>query len=207
MPDASGRMGSNIRVIEVLVGLLALVIGIIYLAPIRLLGFSIGLGTVILSYIIFGVVLIVVAACRLVGAFSYEISKLTKQIVAITSILVIIPMALILFFELISAEQSWFHYLFGIGLLSYAIGRIAIGLFARQYNLGWRAIALGFGSAICVLSIIVLWFRLIPLSSNNTSSYGVSLSSLYLVIMSLIIIGIDFLLSSLMLLRWNKMSS
>jgi hypothetical protein len=206
MLDTNGKTVKSFRVMDILVGLMALLIGILYLAPVKFLGFSICLEMAVFSYVVFSVVLIVVAASRLVGTFSLEISKMAKQIAVTTSILVVISMIFILFFEIVSAEQSWFHYLFGLGLLSYAIGRIAIGFFARQYNFGWRAITLGFGIAISILSIVVLWFRLIPLSSNNNTSYGVFLSSGFLIIPSLIIIGIDFLISSLILLKWQKQS-
>ena len=213
------KSGSTLGVIEFFVGLLALIVGTIYLAPVKFLGFSIGVSTVILSYVIFGVVLLVVAMYGLVSAFSEETSGLAKRITVFTSVVTIIPMLLVLFFQLTSTEQTWLHYLFGLSLLSYAVGRVAIGLLAKGYTLGLRAYALGFGGAIGALAITVFLFSSIILSKtvgstlimpNGTTTkvpsgeVVTSLSVGYLVIIALILIGIDLLLSSIFGMRRKK---
>jgi hypothetical protein len=219
MSNTKIKTGNRLLVTQILVGLLALAVGIISLAPIKFLGFPIGLQVTILSYVIFGVVLIAVAGFRLANAFSLETSRLAKQIDVATSIIIIIPTILILYLQLISYEQLWFHYLFGIGLLSYAIGRIAIGLLERENKLE-RFFTLGLGSAIGVLAVIVLLLRFIPISqtsamviSNGNTTITVpsgvhvtALSSGYLVIIALILIGINLLLPSILtvLLRRQK---
>ena len=56
-------------IIEILVGLLTLVVGIFYLAPIRITSFPLMLPMLIIGYFILGIVLILVAASPISGHF------------------------------------------------------------------------------------------------------------------------------------------
>lgn len=167
MSDVNGRKLSNLRIIEVVVGLFALLFGIILLAPIKFLGIQAGLQISILSYSISGAVLIAVAAYRLVGVSSIKASSVTKWLIMATCVAVIGPMVLVLFLQMTSATGSnWVHYLFGVSLLSYAVGGLAIGLLSKL-TVKLKAVTLGFASTIAVLSIIVILSDLIPFAQTS----------------------------------------
>ncbi len=210
MSDVSGRKFSKFRFLEVVVGLFALLFGIISSAPLKILGVQIGVQISILSYIISGVILIAVAASRLLGTSTYEDSNATKWLTIATSAVAIVPMVLVLFLQMTSVESSWFHYLFGLSLLSYAVGGLAIGLLSKS-TVKLKAVTVGFASVIAVLSSIVILFRMIPISQTSgtttisdgnstiTVPSGVLTTAIptYLfVTISIILIGITLILTS-----------
>jgi hypothetical protein len=211
MSDASGRMLSRFGVIEFIVGFSALLFGIISLLPSKVLGVEFMVQISILSYIITGVILIAVAASRLLGTSTYEASNATKWLIIATCVVAIAPMVLVLYLKMTSAtESSWFHYLFGISLLSYAVGGLVIGLLSKL-TVKLKAVTLGFGTIILALSIIVIMFNLIPISqtsgttkisdSNSTITVpsGVlttAITTYLFVTISLILIGTTLILTA-----------
>jgi len=207
------KTGRYRRFIEILVGLLALIIGVIYLTPVfRLFSIPIKLQLTFLYYIIFGVVLLAIAVFGLIGAFTSGLARLTKHINAVTSILIITAAVTILFFQMIATGQDWFHFLFGISLLSYTVGRIAIVALAHDYKIGLRAFILGIASAVGVLSVIVILFTQIFLSASTNSNHLLSgtvyvfMSSDYFVIIALVLIRVDFLVAAILTLLRQKQS-
>ena len=197
--DSNGKIESKLFAIDILIGLLALVIGIISIAPITFFGYNISIAMLALSYFIFYIVFILAGVSILVKFFSPKISELISRITVATGILVIIPMVIILFINMTSAESTWFHYLVGLGMLSYVVGRIAFSLFSNQFNRGLKVFVIGICTAIGVLSAIVFWFRLIPLP-GNTHTYSVYLGWHYFATVALVLVGVDLLLSSTLVL-------
>jgi hypothetical protein len=98
---------------------------------------------------------------------------------------------IILFFMLIATGALWLRFLFGIGLLSYGLARITVGILSSEFNSGLRALITLLGIIIVVYSIIIFTFPFVRIHSNVYLTYG------YFVNMTFIWIGIDCLASAI----------
>ena len=127
-------MKKSIFILEILVGLLALIAAYITLYPFRL-GV---IGTFIFAFgtIIIALVMLVVGIFRLDSVFSFETLSLAKKINVGTNGLTIAMAVIILylqiavgreFLQVIGGGACWLHVLFGFGLLGYAVGLVAMG--------------------------------------------------------------------------------
>ena len=146
---------------EILTGLLALTMAII-----TLYHFKLGaIGTYIFAFgtIIIASTMLVVGIFRLANVFSFEPLSLAKKIDVGTSVLTIAMAVIILYLQIVAGREflqvigggaRWLHVLFGLGLLGYAVGLVAMGVLSREYRYGLRAYYSAIGIAIGVLSFI-----------------------------------------------------
>jgi hypothetical protein len=150
--------------------------------------------------------MLIVGIFRLASVYSYESLSLAKKINVVTSILTMAMSVVIFFFQLFMTGARWLHLLFGIGLLSYAIGRVTIGALTSEINSGLRAYYSAIGIGIAVLSIIIISFQMVQISSGANGT--VYLTYGYFVDATLIMIGVDFLISAILsiILRRQKQS-
>ena len=178
------------RMLEVFVGLLAIVLSLIALYPFSLNN-SIAGELFVFGVFINALLLLGVGVLRLHTAFSFEDLSSIKKINVVTYIVMIATAVAVLFFEVVSAEHFLLHFLFGIGLLSYAVGRIFFGMLTRKNKSILRAFHLVIGFAVAVLSDNVLsWFPVqFPFST---------LSFEYFVRIALVLIGFDCLISAIL---------
>lgn len=175
--------------VEILVGLAVLTSVMLYL-------FDFGFFTAIfgafgLTFMLLGTALFAIGVLKFGSTFLDEFSSLTKKVNTATSFLTIIAAAAILFFVMIASENLWLHFLFGIGLLSYGIARITVGILAKDFNFGLRTLTTLLGILIIVFSLIVIAFPLVQIGSNEYLSYG------YFVNLTFIFVGIDILVSTI----------
>lgn len=131
---------------------------------------------------------------------------LAKKINVVTSILTMALSVVVFFFQLFMTGSRWLHLVFGIGLLSYAVCRVTIGALSSGINSGLRAYYSAIGIGIAVLSIIIISFQMVQISSGVNGS--VYLTYGYFVDVTLIMIGVDFLISAILsiILRKQKLS-
>jgi hypothetical protein len=155
--------------------------------PFRFFGIQTGVLILFLSIVMLGSTLLVIGIFSLVSAFSYLLTGLTRVINTVTSLLAVLTAIIILFFQMVITGQHWLHVLFGIGLLSYAIGRIGVGAFAGEYDSGLRVFIVLLGSTIAVFSIIVAAFQFVRIRSDFYYTY------LYFVNITIILIGAECL--------------
>lgn len=192
------KTSSILKAVEILVGLLALTVGITDLFPFSFFGFSVIAAISFLSLVIPGTMLLVVGAFSLASAFSSGLSSLTKEIIAVTSALTILVALIILFFQLVATGEHWLNLLFGIGLLSYGVGLITVGALASEYDSGVRAFIASMGFIIAVLAVIISAFLLVRVYSNYHYTY------VYFVNITFILIGIDCLALGIMSILSKK---
>ena len=102
----------------------------------------------------------------------------------------------ILYFQIVLTENIWLHFLFGIGLLSYSVGLVAVGTFSREFNLGLSTFNLAMSIAVGILSIIVILFPSVLISSVPPSQ--VYISYVYFARIALVLIGVDCLVSAIL---------
>jgi uncharacterized membrane protein HdeD (DUF308 family) len=165
------------RAIEIILGLVALAIGIIALA--------FPTAVVVTVVVLFGIALVVIGVLRLATAASSDwLAPTTRKTNSIIGILAIIFGAIILFVPLLATELIVI--LIGIGLLIYGIGRIAVGGAAHRLNGGLRALLIVVGLLVVVFSLIVIFF---PIVGIVTYAFFVSIA--------FILIGIDSLASGI----------
>jgi hypothetical protein len=185
----------RLTVLEILVGLLALLITVINLYPFKFFGRL--AGTVILPFgiMISALILLVVGVLRLVNVYSNETLNLPNKTNVATSVLLLATSVTILYFQIIGIESSWLHFLFGIGLLSCAVGLFTIGVFTKEHNLGLRAFNVIIGLAVCFLSTIVILFPGGLLSSLPLilyANYG------YFTNVALVFIWVNYVISGIL---------
>jgi len=182
--------------LELLVGLLTLSMTIITMYPFRFFGTRTG-GTIFVFGIIFsGLTLLLVGIFRFASFFSYEAFSLTKKINVVTSVLVMATAITILYFQIVGTENMLLHFLFGVGLLSYSAGLATAVTFSRESNLGLSTINLAVGIAVGILSIIVIFFPYVLISSVPPSQ--VYISYVYFARIALVLIGVDCLVSAIL---------
>ena len=168
------------NVIEILLGLLILVSVILNMFD--FIFFISIFGPFGLTFMLLGTMLLAVGAIRLRSVFFDEFSSLTKKINATTSVLTLLAAVVILFFVMIATGDLWLRSLFGIGLLSYGIGRIAVGTLASKFNFGLRTLIALFGLTIAFFSIIVLSFPMVQVHPNVYVTYGYFVDVAFLLI-------------------------
>jgi len=183
------KNSSVYNAIEILLGLAVLTSVMLDLFDFRL--FIAIFGAFGLTFTLLGTALLAMGALRLGGTFLYGFSSLTKKVNTITSVLTIMAAVIILFFMLIATGALWLRFLFGIGLLSYGLARITVGILSSEFNSGLRALITLLGIIIVVYSIIIFTFPFVRIHSNVYLTYG------YFVNMTFIWIGIDCLASAI----------
>lgn len=182
--------------LEILVGLLTLIMTIVTMYPFGLFGIRNGGIILVFGIMISGITLLMVGGFRLANVFSQGTLSLAQKINVVTSVLVVATAVAILYFQITASGSSWLYFLFGAGLLSYSVGRVIIGAFTREHVLGLRAFNLAIDIAVGVLSIIVILFPLVLISSiSGTQTY---IPYGYLTRIALILIGVDYLVSAIL---------
>ena len=136
------------------------------------------------------------------SGFSYETLSLAKKINIATSILTIVMAVIILYFQVTGLEANWLHFLFGLGLLGYAVGQVIIGGLTREHKSGLRAYYSAIGIAIGVLSFIVVLFQTVATSSTGNATFFLSYG--YFVRIALILTGVNCLITAILALFLNK---
>jgi hypothetical protein len=199
-------MKKSMTVLEILLGLLVLIIAIVNLYPFKFFNIQTGAEIMMYGIILSGVSMLIVGSFRLASVYSYESLSLAEKINVVTSILTMAMSVVIFFFQLFMTGSRWLHLLFGIGLLSYAIGRVTIGVLTSEINSGLRAYYSAIGMGIAVLSIITISFQMVQISSGVNGTVYITYG--YFVDATLIMIGVDFLISAILgiVLRRQKQS-
>ncbi len=171
------KSSSGYRAIEIILGLVALAVGVLALFFPN--------AVVVTIVVLFGIALLVIGVLRLATAAStgtlYGSTRTTNAIIGAIALIIGI---LILFFPVIAAETITI--LIGIGLLVYGVGRIAVGGAASNLSGGLRALIILTGVLVAVFALIVIFF---PAVGIYTYAFFVSLS--------FILIGIDSLASGI----------
>jgi uncharacterized membrane protein HdeD (DUF308 family) len=168
------KTSGGYRAIEIILGLVALAVGILAL--------FFPTAVVVTLVVLFGIALLVVGVLRLATAASSDwLPGSTRKTNSIIGILAIIIGAVMLFFPLLAAATLVI--LIGLGLLIYGIGRIVVGIAGGNLNGGLRALLIIIGLIIVAFSLIVIFFPVY--------SYAVFVS------ISFILIGIDSLASGI----------
>ena len=194
-------MKKSMVILEILVGLLALIVAVLGLYPF-LFGIPFGVQLMMFGTIILGVTILVVGIFGAARVFSYETLSLAKKINIATSLLTTAMAVIILYCQFTGVGANWFHVLFGLGLLGYAVGRVAIGGLTREYNSGLRVYYSAIGIALGVLSFIVVLFQMVQTSSTGNATLYLSYG--YFVRIALILIGVNCLISAILAVLLNK---
>jgi hypothetical protein len=148
--------------LEILVGLLAIVLSLIAFYPSNL-------NNPILSVLfVFGVfinalIMLGIGVLRLYAVFSFSALSLDEKINVFTSIVMIATAVAVLFLEVVATVHYLLHYLFGLGLLSYAAGLIVFAILAKDNKLVVRAFHVFMGFAIAIFSANVFVTFMYPL--------------------------------------------
>jgi hypothetical protein len=139
------------KILEIFVGLLTIFLSLIAFYPANLNN------PIMSELFIFGIfinalIMLGIGVLRLYTVFSLKALDLAKKINVVTSIIVVSTAVAVLFLEVVAAMHYLLHYLFGIGLLSYAAGLIVFGVLAKD-NRSWiRAFHVFMGFAIAFFS-------------------------------------------------------
>jgi uncharacterized membrane protein HdeD (DUF308 family) len=170
------KSSGGYRAIEIILGIVALVIGILALAfPIT---------TVVTIVFFFGLALFVIGILRLAtGASADWLPGASRKTNAVIGILAIILGLIIMFAPFFSTQIIVI--LIGFALLIYGIGRIVVGGAAPMTG-GMRALLIIFGLIVAVFGLIVIIF---PAIGAFTYAFFVSLA--------FIVIGIDAIASGI----------
>ena len=187
------KNSSVYNAIEILLGLVVLTSVMLDLFDFRL--FISIFGAFGLTLIFLGTVLLAIGVLRFGSTFLNGFSSLPQKVNAITSVLTVSAAVIILYFQMFSTGEQWLHLLFGIGLLSYGIGRIIFGGLTSGLNSVLRALITLLGFIIIVFSIIVILFPIVPIYSH--AGLTVTLTYTYFVEIAFILIGIDSLASAI----------
>jgi hypothetical protein len=170
-------------------------LGFVLLFPLRLFGIQTGIEVAFRWVAIFSGGMLIIGIYKLFGAFSGDFSSKVQLINLATGLLVVVVAVSIPFFQMFASMQEnleWFHVLFGIVLLIYAIGRIMFGTFANNFNTSLRASNLMMGIAIGLFSTLIIRFGLVQIYSSVEFSFG------FFAELTLILIGADLLVSAIL---------
>jgi len=172
------KPSATFRIIEIILGITALVIGGLALAfPVA---------TVVSIVVFFGIALVAVGVLRLAtGASSDWLPPSIRRSNSIIGILAIIFGAIILFAPFFATEVLVI--LIGLGLLIYGVGRVVAGGVANRLSGGLRAVLVVMGLLVVVFSLIVIFFPLV-----GVLTYAVFVS------LAFIMIGVDSLASGIL---------
>ena len=174
---STSRVSGAYRAIEIILGLVALIVGVLAL--------FFPTAVVVTLVVFFGIALLIIGVLRLATAASSGwLASSTRKTNAAIGILAIIIGIIILFVPLFVTEVLVI--LIGFGLLIYGIGRIAAGV-AGHMNGGLRALLILVGILIVVFSLIVIFF---PIVGIITYAFFVSIT--------FILIGIESLASGIL---------
>lgn len=172
------KSSSGYRAIEIILGLVALTVGFLAL--------FFPTAVVVTIVVLFGIALVVIGILRLATvASTRSLYGSTRAANAVIGALALIIGLVILFFPLIAAETIVI--LIGIGLLIYAIGRLAVGGAANNLSGALRAVIILTGVLVAIFAIIIILF---PVVGVYTYAFFVSLSFIF--------IGIDSLASGIL---------
>jgi len=160
------------RTLEIILGLVALAIGVLALIFPE--------GVVVTIVVLFGIALLIVGFLRLATSFSSNNPSSARGANALIGIVAIILGLLILVFPTFATISL--VVLIGIGLLIYGIGRVIVGGVASNMSGGLRAIVILFGILTAVFGLIIIF---IPTVGIFTYAFFVSIAFL--------LIGIDAL--------------
>lgn len=171
---SQNETSSAYRALEIILGLVALSIGVLALV------FPTAIFVTLVVF--FGIALIIVGILRLATAASSDwLMQAIRKINAVIGILAIIFGVIILFVPLFATEVLII--LIGFGLLIYGIGRIVVGTTAGRYlSGGLRVFLILAGVLIVVFSLITIFFPVVGIIT-----YAVFVS------LAFILIGIDSL--------------
>ncbi len=163
------------RAIEIVLGLVALAVGVLAL--------FFPTAVVVTLVVLFGIALLTIGVLRLATAASSDwLAPSTRKTNSITGVLAIIFGAIILFAPFFATEVLVI--LIGLGLLFYGVGRVVVGGVAGNLSGGLRALLILIGILVVVFSLIVIFF---PLVGIYTYAFFVSIT--------FILIGIESLAS------------
>ena len=178
----------------VAVGAAALLLGLIFLFPLRFLGVYVGVSVMFSWVWMFSIALLTVGAFRLSEFSSSGLPPHAKEIHAGANLLVLAAGVIVLFLEMVGLEHGWPHVLLGAGLSAYAVGRLVTGAFAGKINAAQKALGVMFGLAIGFFSIpVVLFSEVTVFHGGGTTLY---LGFGFFSDLALILIGTDFLASA-----------
>jgi uncharacterized membrane protein HdeD (DUF308 family) len=172
----STRTSGTYRAVEIILGIVALIIGGLALAfPIA---------TVVSIVFFFGIALLAIGILRLAtGASADWLPGASRKTNVVIGILAIIFGLIIMFAPFFSAEIIII--MIGFALVIYGVGRMVVGG-AAHISGGMRALLIIFGLIVAVFGLIVIFF---PVVGAYTYAFFVSLA--------FIIIGIDALASGI----------
>ena len=168
MSHASGAY----RALEIILGIVALAIGILALVFPE--------GVIVTIAVLFGIALFVIGILRLATSFSSDLPSSARSANAVIGIIALILGLLILFFPTFAGLSLVI--LLGIGLFIYGIGRLAVGSVASNMSGGLRALVIIFGIIVAVFGLLIIF---VPAVGVFTYAFFVSIAFL--------LIGIDSL--------------
>lgn len=200
--------------LQLFFGFLILLVGVVNFRPF-LLGMNIGSTILIYGVFILGAALLLLSYCSLSTVPFFEGLSRINKMTLITIVPMVISAVVIFYLQMMGIGFSWLHVLFGIGLLSYSVGQIALNLLEKERPIGLRAFNSAISVVTGVLSVIVLIYSEIPnpfgsnitvKTSSGNSSVMVYLTYFVFVDIALMLIGIGLLLSPMIgsLLKKNK---
>lgn len=152
------------RALEIILGLIALAIGILALVFPQ--------AVVVTLVIFFGIALVIIGILRLAtSASSNWGTGSTRTANAVIGLIALIIGLVILFVPLFATDVLVI--LIGIGLLVYGIGRIAVGGADRHLSGGFRALLIVVGLLVVAFALIVIFF---PIVGIYTYAFFVSIA-------------------------------
>jgi len=178
-----------------LIGLLALILSFVLLFPLKFFGIQTGTEIVINGFAIFSIAILIIGIYRLSNSFSSYFSNRAKLVSLTSNVLIVAVAIIVLFFQMVASRQEWLHVIFGVGLLSYAIGRVTFGFFAGKFNIALRAFNIMIGFAIGLFSTLIILFGTVQIYSSGGMS--VYLGFGYFADITLVLIGVDLLASAI----------
>jgi uncharacterized membrane protein HdeD (DUF308 family) len=173
----STRTSGAYRAIEIILGLVALAVGILAL--------FFPTAVVVTLVVLFGITLVIVGILRLVtAASSHWTTGSARTTNAVIGMIALIIGILILFFPYFATATIVIF--IGIGLLIYGIGRLVVGGVASNLSGGLRALLIVIGLLIVVFALIIIFF---PVIGVYTYAFFVAIA--------FILIGIESLVSGI----------
>ena len=199
-------MKDSSAIVEILVGFLVLTTIVMTWYPFKFFNAQTEIDIMFFyGIVVSALLLLIVGVFMLATAFSYDSLSLAKNVNVGAGALVVFAAVVLLFFQMVGMGQHWLHILFGIGLLSYAAGRVVFGALTAQTNFGLGVFNSAIGVSIGVLSIIVILFQMVLVSS--ASSVKVYYPYGYFTNISFILIGIDCIVSASLGMLFNRQKS
>jgi uncharacterized membrane protein HdeD (DUF308 family) len=143
------KISGSYRSIEIILGLIALAIGVLAL--------FFPAAVVVTLVVLFGIALVIIGILRLAAVLFLEsMQGFARKTNSIIGILAILIGAVMLFFPLLAAATMII--LIGLGLLIYGIGRIIVGIASSDLNGGLRILLSLIGFIILFFALIVIFF-------------------------------------------------